>query len=193
VAAVEEEPVGFALHYPSYSPSYSTVVGRPGLHLEDLYVRAEHRGAGIGLALLAHLAHTAVQRGCARLEWWVLRTNDPALRFYRRLHARGLDEIEVMRLEGGSLRALAAGTVPGPRMGAVRGLLAAGGLSGPGASAAHFALLWTSDVVLYTSLGIADVPWRWTGRELATDLAHKGVYAAVTGAAYDALTAKTTR
>ncbi len=81
----------------------------------------------------------------------------------------------------------------GLSMGAVRGLLAAGGLSGPAASAAHFALLWASDVVLYKSLGIADVPWRWTGQEIATDLAHKGVYAAVTGAAYDALTARTTR
>ncbi|HLL69302.1 MAG TPA: hypothetical protein VK453_26845 [Micromonosporaceae bacterium] len=81
----------------------------------------------------------------------------------------------------------------GISMGAVRGLLRAAGLSGPAASAAHFALLWVSDVVLYKSLGIAEAPWRWTGREITTDLAHKGVYAAVTGAAYDALTAKATR
>lgn len=87
-------------------------MGRPGLHLEDLYVRAEHRGAGIGMALLAHLARLAVQRGCARLEWWVLRTNDPALRFYRRLHARGLDEIEVMRLDHEPLHALTAHAHP---------------------------------------------------------------------------------
>lgn len=104
-----ERPVGFALYY----PSYSTIVGRPGLHLEDLYVTAEHRGAGLGLTLLAHLAHIAVQRGCARLEWWVLRTNDPALRFYRRLHARGLDEIEIMRLDGEPLQMLAARSAPG--------------------------------------------------------------------------------
>lgn len=103
VATVDGEPVGFAL----YHRTYSTIVGRPGLHLEDLYVRAEHRGAGIGLLLLRHLARLAVQRGCARLEWWVLRTNDAALRFYRRVHARGLDEIEVMRLDGRSLEALA--------------------------------------------------------------------------------------
>ncbi|MGC5051787.1 GNAT family N-acetyltransferase [Micromonospora sp. DT48] len=50
--------------------------------------------------MLAHLASLAVERGCARLEWWVLRTNDPALRFYRRLHARTVDEIDVLRLEG---------------------------------------------------------------------------------------------
>ena len=81
----------------------------------------------------------------------------------------------------------------GITMGAVRGLLDVAGLRGPTASAAHFALLWVSDAVLYRSLGIADVPWRWTGREIATDVAHKGVYAAVTGAAYEALTVKTTR
>lgn len=102
LATMEERAVGFALHY----PSYSTITGRSGVHLEDLYVSAEHRGAGIGLSLLAHLARTAAQRG-GRLEWWVLRTNDSALRFYRRLHARGLDEIEVMRLDGEPLHALA--------------------------------------------------------------------------------------
>ena len=105
VATVAGATVGFALYY----PSYSTIVGRPGLHLEDLYVRADHRGSGIGLLLLRHLARLAVERGCARLEWWVLRTNDAALRFYRRLHARGLDEIEVMRVDGDPLRALADG------------------------------------------------------------------------------------
>lgn len=109
LATQDGQPVGFALYY----PSYSTIVGRPGLRLEDLYVRAEHRGAGLGRALLAHLARIAVQRGCARLEWWVLRTNDPALRFYQRLLARGLDEIEVMRLDGEPLHALAAIPSPG--------------------------------------------------------------------------------
>lgn len=108
VATIEDEPVGFALYY----STYSTVVGRPGLHLEDLYVRADHRGSGTGLLLLTHLARVAVERGCGRLEWWVLRTNEPALRFYRRLRARGLDEIEVMRLDGEDLRGVA---VRGPR------------------------------------------------------------------------------
>ncbi|WP_307868921.1 GNAT family N-acetyltransferase [Micromonospora sp. C95] len=104
VADIAGDPVGFALYY----PTYSTVAGRPGIHLEDLYVRPEHRGDGVGRALLAHLARLAVARGCARLEWWVLRTNDPALRFYRRLHARTVDEIDVLRLDGPQLRALAA-------------------------------------------------------------------------------------
>ena len=72
-------------------------------------------------------------------------------------------------------------------MGAVRGALDTAGLRGPAASAAHFALLWGGDVALYRALGIADVPWRWEADELASDLLHKGVYAVVTGAVYDAL------
>ncbi len=75
----------------------------------------------------------------------------------------------------------------GISMGALRGALDGMGLRGPAASAAHFALLWTGDVALYRALGIAEVPWRWSGDELATDVLHKGVYAAVTGAVYDAL------
>ncbi len=75
----------------------------------------------------------------------------------------------------------------GISMGAVRGLLDAGGMRGPTATAAHFALLWGGDALLYRALGVADAPWRWTGAELATDLLHKGVYAVVTGAVYDAL------
>jgi GNAT superfamily N-acetyltransferase len=108
VAEVAGEPAGFALHY----PTYSTVRGRPGLHLEDLYVRPEHRGSGLGQVLVAHLARLAVDRGCARLEWWVLRTNDPALRFYARLHAREVEEIAVLRLDRQALHDLAdtAGT-----------------------------------------------------------------------------------
>jgi GNAT superfamily N-acetyltransferase len=102
LATVDGEAVGFALFY----PTYSTVVGRRGVHLEDLYVRPEHRGSGVGRVLLAHLAALAAHRG-GRLEWWVLRTNEAALRFYRRLGARSLDELEVMRLEGAALDELA--------------------------------------------------------------------------------------
>ena len=108
VAEVGGRPAGFAVHY----PTYSTVRGRPGLHLEDLFVRAEHRGTGVGQALLTRLARLAVERGCARLEWWVLRTNDPALRFYARLRAREVDEIAVLRLDGELLDEL-AGSAPG--------------------------------------------------------------------------------
>ena len=75
----------------------------------------------------------------------------------------------------------------GVAMGGVRGAMGAAGLTGPAATAAHFALVWGGDAALYRALGIAEVPWRWSGAELATDMLHKGVYAAVTGAVYDAL------
>ncbi len=75
----------------------------------------------------------------------------------------------------------------GISMGALRGALDVAGLRGPKASAVHFALLWGGDAVLYRALGIADVPWRWEIDELASDILHKGVYAAVTGTVYDAL------
>lgn len=107
LATIDGEPVGFALFY----PTYSTIVGRRGVHLEDLYVRPGHRGSGVGRVLLAHLAGLAERRG-GRLEWWVLRTNDSALRFYRRSGARSVDELEVMRVEGAGLAELARTAVP---------------------------------------------------------------------------------
>ena len=77
----------------------------------------------------------------------------------------------------------------GISMGAARGLLhVGGGLRGPAATGAHFALLWGGDAMLYRALGVAEAPWRWSGDELVADLLHKGVYAMVTGAVYDALT-----
>ena len=76
----------------------------------------------------------------------------------------------------------------GIAMGGLRGLLDVGGVRGTAATAAHFALFWGSDAMLYRALGVADVPWRWSGDELASDVLHKGVYAAVTGAVYDAMT-----
>ena len=75
----------------------------------------------------------------------------------------------------------------GVAMGAFRGLLDVAGLHGPAATAAHFALVWGGDAALYRTLGIADVPWRWSGDELRADLLGKGVYTAVTGAVYDAV------
>jgi hypothetical protein len=74
--------------------------------------------------------------------------------------------------------------------GGLRGLLDVAGIQGSQATAAHFALVWGGDAVLYRALGIADVPWRWSGEELSSDVLHKGVYAAVTGAVYDALTGR---
>lgn len=103
VAEWDGEPIGFALYY----FAYSTIMGRRTLHLEDLYVVPGHRSRGAGRILLGELARTAQRHRCARFEWWVLRTNDPAITFYRRLGARELDEIHVMRLEGEGLAELA--------------------------------------------------------------------------------------
>jgi GNAT superfamily N-acetyltransferase len=96
-------PLGFALFF----HNFSTFVGRPGLYLEDLFVRPEHRGAGIGRALLQHLAALAVRRGCARLEWVVLDWNEPAIGFYRNLGARPTDDWTTYRLDGEALTKLA--------------------------------------------------------------------------------------
>ena len=103
-------PVGFALYF----HNYSTFLARRGLYLEDLFVRPEWRGRGLGKRLLAHVARVAVDRGCARLEWSVLDWNEPALRFYRALGAAALDGWTVHRLTGEALERLAAAAGPAP-------------------------------------------------------------------------------
>ena len=96
-------PVGFALFF----HNFSTFKGRPGIYLEDLFVRPEARGRGVGKRLLAYLARTAVERRCARLEWAVLDWNEPSIGFYRSLGAVPMDEWTVFRLTGGALALLA--------------------------------------------------------------------------------------
>ena len=76
----------------------------------------------------------------------------------------------------------------GMTMGSARALLGQTGLRGPSATAAHFALMWSGDITLYKALGIAAWPWQWSVEELMPDVLHKAIYAAVTGAAYEALT-----
>jgi len=95
--------VGFALFF----QSYSTFVGKPGLYLEDLFVEPAARGQGIGLALMAALARTAVDRGYGRFEWAVLDWNTPALEFYRALGALPQGEWTVQRVVGEPLKRLA--------------------------------------------------------------------------------------
>ena len=97
------EPVGFALFF----HNYSTFLGKPGIYLEDLFVRPEARGRGIGKRLLAWLAQTAVARDCGRLEWAVLDWNEPSIGFYRSLGAVLKDEWQGFRLTGDALQALA--------------------------------------------------------------------------------------
>jgi GNAT superfamily N-acetyltransferase len=107
-AEVDGRPGGFALFF----HNYSTFLGRPGLYLEDLFVRPEFRAHGLGRLLMGCLARIALDRGCGRFEWWVLDWNQPAIDFYRRLGARGMDEWTVQRVDGEALRALAAGFDP---------------------------------------------------------------------------------
>ena len=100
-----DEPAGFALFF----HNFSTFLGKPGLYLEDLFVRPEYRGKGIGQDLLSCLARIALNRGCGRLEWWVLDWNEPAIRFYENLGAEPMDDWTVFRLTGDSLSRLAQG------------------------------------------------------------------------------------
>jgi GNAT superfamily N-acetyltransferase len=104
IAYAGAEPAGFAVFF----HNFSTFLGRPGLYLEDLFVRPEWRGRGLGRLLMAHVAKIAVERRCGRMEWAVLDWNEPAIGFYRRLGARAMDEWTVYRLTGDRLRALAA-------------------------------------------------------------------------------------
>jgi GNAT superfamily N-acetyltransferase len=97
-------PVGFALFF----HNYSTFLGRPGIFLEDLFVREEARGHGVGRALLARLAAIAGERGCGRLEWNVLDWNAPSIAFYERLGAAAMNDWTTYRLAGSALAALGA-------------------------------------------------------------------------------------
>ena len=99
LACVNGSPVGFALFF----HNYSTFKGRAGLYLEDLFVRTEYRGHGIGEALLRHLARLAIERGCARMEWAVLDWNKRAIEFYERMGAVGVHDWTVFRVSGEAL------------------------------------------------------------------------------------------
>lgn len=95
--------LGFALFF----PNYSTFLARPGLYLEDLYVKPEARGRGVGLALLRRLASIARERGYGRVEWSVLDWNEPAIGFYKKLGAVPMDEWTTFRLNVDAIGALA--------------------------------------------------------------------------------------
>ena len=104
IARIGGRPAGFALYF----HNYSTFLGRRGLYLEDLFVRPEFRGAGIGKALLRHVAAIAAQRGCGRFEWEVLDWNADARRFYEALGARAHPALIRHRIDGEALHRLAA-------------------------------------------------------------------------------------
>jgi len=96
---LEGRVAGFAVYF----FNYSTFLGKPGLYLEDLFVRPEARGRGLGAALLRHLIGRAADRGCGRMEWAVLDWNTPAIEFYSRMGARPLGDWTVFRLTGSAL------------------------------------------------------------------------------------------
>ena len=98
------DPVAFALFF----HNFSTFLGQPGLYLEDLYVRPQMRGRGVGKAMLAHLARLAVERGCGRFEWSVLDWNESAIAFYGALGAEPMDGWTVQRVTGDALARLGA-------------------------------------------------------------------------------------
>ncbi len=104
VAERDGQLIGFALFF----TNFSTFLGRPGLYLEDLYVQPAHRGAGVGRALLTHLAALANVRGCGRFEWSVLDWNVDAIRFYERMGATLLPEWRICRVSGEALRRFGA-------------------------------------------------------------------------------------
>lgn len=108
IARIGDEPFGFALFF----HNYSTFLAQRGIFLEDLFVKPEGRGRGVGRALLAALARITVERDCGRLEWSVLDWNETAIGFYRRIGAQAMDEWTTFRMTGDSLLELADGSPP---------------------------------------------------------------------------------
>jgi GNAT superfamily N-acetyltransferase len=107
LAYVDDRPAGFALFF----HNFSTFLGRRGLYLEDLFVKPEMRGHGLGKRLLVELAKIAAERGCGRFEWSVLDWNEPAIGFYKRLGAKSMDAWTIFRVSDESLTKLASQSV----------------------------------------------------------------------------------
>lgn len=95
IAEYREQAAGFALFF----HNFSTFLGKPGIYLEDLFVKPELRGNGIGKMLLTYLTKIATERDCGRIDWWVLDWNEPAIDFYENLGAKAMREWTVFRLE----------------------------------------------------------------------------------------------
>jgi len=103
IGEFQGKPVGFALFF----HNFSTFIGKPGIYLEDLYVKPNYRGQGFGKALLSYIASLAKQRDCGRVEWSCLNWNKPSIEFYKSLGAKPMDEWTVYRLSGKTLENLA--------------------------------------------------------------------------------------
>lgn len=103
---VGDEIVGYVVYY----FTFSTAEGKRGLHLDDLFIKPEHRKSGYGMQSMEELAKIAVEKDCARFEWWTLRWNDPAKEFYKALKAGSKDDILIYRLNEGQICELASKT-----------------------------------------------------------------------------------
>lgn len=104
IAEVDGQVVGIAIWF----LNYSTWLGKAGLYLEDLFVKPEFRGSGLGLSLMKTLAQVCVDRGYERFQWWVLDWNEPSINFYKSIGAEAMDEWTVYRLSGSALKSFAA-------------------------------------------------------------------------------------
>ena len=103
IGEYKNKAVAFALFF----HNFSTFLGRPGIYLEDLYVRPEMRGKGIGKIMLSFLAKLAIERNCGRLEWWCLDWNESSIQFYKQMGATPMDEWTVYRVDDEELNSLA--------------------------------------------------------------------------------------
>jgi len=104
VAEVDGQVVGIAIWF----LNYSTWLGKAGLYLEDLFIKPEFRGSGLGLKLMKTLAQLCVDRGYERFQWWVLDWNEPSINFYKSIGAEAMEEWTVYRLSGSALKSFAA-------------------------------------------------------------------------------------
>ena len=106
IAYLDDEPVAFSIYY----FNYSSFTALPGLYLEDIFVRPDARGTGVGFQLFTYLAQKAIERGCGRMEWAVLDWNQTAVRFYQKLHAEPVQGWTIFRLSSEQLKELANAT-----------------------------------------------------------------------------------
>lgn len=103
IGEYDGKPVGFALFF----HNFSTFLGKPGIYLEDLYIKPEMRGKGLGKVFLSYLGKLALERNCGRLEWWCIDWNEPSIEFYKGMGAKAMDEWTVYRVDNVALSNLA--------------------------------------------------------------------------------------
>lgn len=102
IGEYDGNPVGFALFF----YNFSTFLGKPGIYLEDLYIKPEMRGKGLGKIMLSFLGNLAIERNCGRLEWWCIDWNESSIKFYKEMGAKPMDEWTVYRVDGEALNEL---------------------------------------------------------------------------------------